>query len=67
MRYRTISGSIQASMHIENWIEKKDQERNREESVKLRRLSRKERTVDALALGAEEGRNEHRNALGSCK
>jgi hypothetical protein len=54
-------------MHIENWIEKKDQERNREESVKLRRLSRKERTVDALALGAEEGRNEHRNALGSCK
>ena len=54
-------------MHIENWIEKKDQERNREESVKLRRLSRKERTVDALALGAEEGRDKRRYALGSCK
>ncbi|GIN94129.1 hypothetical protein J22TS1_51800 [Siminovitchia terrae] len=31
------------------------------------RLSYKGRTVDALALGADEGRNEHRYAPGSCK
>ena len=30
-------------------------------------LSFKERTVDALALGADEGRNERRYASGSCK
>ena len=31
------------------------------------RLSDEERTVDALALRAEEGRNQHRNASRSCK
>ena len=31
------------------------------------RLSYEGRTVNALALGAEEGRDEQRNALGSCK
>ena len=31
------------------------------------RLSDEERTVDALALRADEGRNQHRNASGSCK
>ncbi len=30
-------------------------------------LSYEGRTVNALALGAEEGRDEHRNASGSCK
>ncbi|EFV35048.1 predicted protein [Gemella morbillorum M424] len=31
------------------------------------RLSSKGRTEDALALGAEEGRDKRRNATGSCK
>ena len=31
------------------------------------RLSDEERTVDALALRADEGRNQHRNASRSCK
>ncbi len=30
-------------------------------------LSYEGRTVNALALGADEGRDEHRNASGSCK
>ena len=30
-------------------------------------LRNKGRTVNALALGADEGRDEHRYALGSCK
>lgn len=30
-------------------------------------LSKKGRTVDTLALGADEGRDEHRYASGSCK
>jgi hypothetical protein len=30
-------------------------------------LSYEGRTVNALALGAEEGRDERRNASGSCK
>jgi hypothetical protein len=33
----------------------------------LYRLSYKGRTEDALALGADEGRDEHRYASGSCK
>ena len=31
------------------------------------RLRKKECTVDALALEGEEGRDEQRNATGSCK
>jgi hypothetical protein len=36
-------------------------------NLNLKRLSYKGRTVDALALGADEGRGERRYASGSCK
>ena len=39
----------------------------RVKKAKVLWLSNKGRTVNALALGADEGRDEHRNALGSCK
>ena len=41
-------------------------ERNINDLKKIR-LRKKERTEDALALGAEEGRDEQRNAAGSRK
>ena len=47
---------------------KQDQEINRYESISAKMwLRNKGRTVNALALGADEGRDEHRYALGSCK
>ena len=47
---------------------KQDQVINRYESISAKMwLRNKGRTVNALALGADEGRDEHRYALGSCK
>ena len=58
-------------MHLENWIASKETLKSVKRKDKVNKpkkwLSYKEHTVNALALGAEEGRDEHRNASGSCK
>ena len=58
-----------SSVETENNRVQKTNTREGEETLPHNslRLSSEGRTVDALAPRADEGRNKHRNALGSCK